>query len=57
MTDSYKPGYLESQSHRLILGRMGEGAELAATAVWLASPAGGYVTGQTIVVDGGLTIS
>jgi NAD(P)-dependent dehydrogenase (short-subunit alcohol dehydrogenase family) len=28
---------------------------LAATAVWLASPAAGYVTGQTIVVDGGLT--
>jgi NAD(P)-dependent dehydrogenase (short-subunit alcohol dehydrogenase family) len=25
--------------------------------VWLASAAGGYVAGQTIVVDGGLTIS
>jgi NAD(P)-dependent dehydrogenase (short-subunit alcohol dehydrogenase family) len=57
MTDEYKPGYLESQAHRLILGRMGDAAELAATAVWLASPAAGYVTGQTIVVDGGLTIS
>ncbi len=31
--------------------------ELAATAVWLASAAGGHVTGQTIVVDGGLTIT
>jgi len=30
---------------------------LAATAVWLASSAAGYVTGQTIVVDGGLTIA
>jgi NAD(P)-dependent dehydrogenase (short-subunit alcohol dehydrogenase family) len=57
MTDAYKPGYLESQSHRMLLGRMGEPSELAATAVWLASPAGGYVTGQTIVVDGGLTIT
>ena len=57
MTDAYKPGYLESQAHRLILGRMGDPAELAATAVWLASPAAGYVTGQTIVVDGGLTIT
>ena len=57
MTDEYKPGYLESQAHRLILGRMGDAAELAATAVWLASPAAGYVTGQTIVVDGGLTIT
>jgi NAD(P)-dependent dehydrogenase (short-subunit alcohol dehydrogenase family) len=57
MTDEYKPGYLESQSHRLLLGRMGDPAELAATAVWLAAPAGGYVTGQTIVVDGGLSIT
>lgn len=57
MTDEYKPGYLESQSHRLLLGRMGDPAELAATAVWLAAPAGGYVTGQTIVVDGGISIT
>jgi NAD(P)-dependent dehydrogenase (short-subunit alcohol dehydrogenase family) len=57
MTDEYKPGYLESQSHRLILGRLGDARELAASAVWLASAAGGYVTGQTIVVDGGLSIN
>jgi NAD(P)-dependent dehydrogenase (short-subunit alcohol dehydrogenase family) len=57
MTDEYKPGYLDSQAHRLILGRLGDARELAATAVWLASAAGGYVTGQTIVVDGGLTIT
>src|SRR5271169_1011893 len=57
MTDEYKPGYLESQAHRLVLGRLGDPRELAATAVWLASAAGGYVTGQTIVVDGGLTIT
>ena len=57
MTDEYKPGYLDSQLPRIVLGRMGDPAELAATAVWLASPAAGYVTGQTIVVDGGLTIT
>jgi NAD(P)-dependent dehydrogenase (short-subunit alcohol dehydrogenase family) len=57
MTDEYQPGYLDSQAHRLILGRLGDARELAATAVWLASAAGGYVTGQTIVVDGGLTIT
>jgi NAD(P)-dependent dehydrogenase (short-subunit alcohol dehydrogenase family) len=57
MTDEYKPGYLESQLPRVVLGRLGDCAELAATAVWLASPAGGYVVGQTIVVDGGLTIN
>jgi NAD(P)-dependent dehydrogenase (short-subunit alcohol dehydrogenase family) len=57
MTDEYDPGYLDSQAPRLVLGRLGDARELAATAVWLASAAGGYVTGQTIVVDGGLTIT
>ena len=57
MTDEYKPGYLETQLPRIVLGRLGDPAELAATAVWLASAAAGYVTGQTIIVDGGLTIT
>jgi NAD(P)-dependent dehydrogenase (short-subunit alcohol dehydrogenase family) len=57
MTDQYKPGYLESVIERSVLGRTGDPAELAATLVWLVSPAGGYVTGQTIVVDGGVTIT
>lgn len=57
MTDSYVPGYLESQLPRVLLGRTGEPAELAASAVWLASSAGGYVTGQTIAVDGGITVT
>ncbi|MDF2826613.1 MAG: short-chain dehydrogenase, partial [Mycobacterium sp.] len=33
MTDEYKPGYLESQMPRVVLGRTGDPAELAATAV------------------------
>lgn len=57
MTEQYKPGYLESVTQRVVLGRMGDPEELAATLVWLASDAGGYVTGQTIVVDGGVTIT
>ncbi|OZD10336.1 short-chain dehydrogenase [Rhodococcus sp. 06-235-1A] len=57
MTDSYQPGYLDSMAPRMILGRKGDPEELAATAVWLASDAGGYVTGQTIAVDGGVTIT
>ena len=57
MTDSYQPGYLDAQMSRVILGRTGEPAELAATAVWLASAAGAYVTGQTLAVDGGVTIA
>jgi NAD(P)-dependent dehydrogenase (short-subunit alcohol dehydrogenase family) len=57
MTDQYHEGYLDSQMPRVQLGRAGDPAELAATAVWLASPAGAYVTGQTIAVDGGFTIT
>ncbi|CCQ16369.1 short-chain dehydrogenase [Rhodococcus sp. AW25M09] len=57
MTDSYQPGYLDSMASRMILGRKGDPEELAATAIWLASDAGGYVTGQTIAVDGGITIT
>jgi NAD(P)-dependent dehydrogenase (short-subunit alcohol dehydrogenase family) len=57
MTDQYKPGYIESLKPRVLLGRMGDPAELAATLVWLASDAGGFVTGQTIVVDGGLSVT
>jgi hypothetical protein len=37
--------------------RMGESEDLAGAAVFLGSRAGAYVTGQTIVVDGGSTIS
>ncbi len=57
MTDQYRPGYLDSISHRIVLGRMGDPEELAATVLWLASAAGGYVTGQTLAVDGGFTIN
>jgi NAD(P)-dependent dehydrogenase (short-subunit alcohol dehydrogenase family) len=57
MTGQYPPGYLDAQMARLSVPRMGEAEELAATVVWLASDAAGYVTGQQIVVDGGVTIT
>ena len=57
MTDQYKPGYVESMTQRVLLQRMGDPAEIAATLVWLASDAAGFVTGQTIVVDGGFSIT
>ncbi len=38
------------------LRRIGEPHELAGIAVYLASPASAYMTGQTLVVDGGRTI-
>ena len=57
MTDQYPDGYLEQMNHRIPAGRKGEVRELAAALVFLASDAGGYVTGQTLAVDGGMTIT
>ncbi|HEY2878135.1 glucose 1-dehydrogenase [Nocardioides sp.] len=57
MTDQYPEGYLESMQVRLPAGRAGHPAELAATVVFLASDAAGYITGQTLAVDGGMTIT
>ena len=57
MTDQYPDGYLEAQMHRNPMGRKGDPRELAATAVFLASDAAGYSTGQTLPVDGGMTIT
>jgi NAD(P)-dependent dehydrogenase (short-subunit alcohol dehydrogenase family) len=55
MTEQFPDGYLESQLPRVPAGRAGDVEELAAALVFLASPAAGYVTGTTLVVDGGLT--
>ncbi|MDQ3615178.1 MAG: glucose 1-dehydrogenase [Actinomycetota bacterium] len=57
MTDQYPEGYLDRMNQRIPAGRKGEGRELAAALVFLASEAGGYVTGQALSVDGGMTIT
>ena len=57
MTDSYQPGYLDSQMPRVLMGRAGEPEELAAALIFLVSDAGGYVTGTTIPVEGGFLTS
>src|SRR5499427_1947191 len=68
--NSIAPGYFETDLNaaflkdpafnqrvvtRTALHRWGQPAEIAGAAVFLASAAGGYVTGQQIVVDGGFT--
>lgn len=51
------PGTLKAVTATTPLRRIGEPEEIAGAAVFLASRAGSFVTGQTIVVDGGATMS
>ena len=57
------PGFIDSLPEkedfrtRIPLGRYGTVQEIAATAAFLLSDAGGYISGQNIRVDGGLTRS
>ncbi|KAF1846377.1 putative short chain type dehydrogenase [Cucurbitaria berberidis CBS 394.84] len=47
--------YRKITQHNVPMGRMGEPEDVANAALWLASAASKYVTGQPLVVDGGLT--
>ncbi len=51
------PENLKRSTSRTPLGRIGEPDEIAGAAVLLASKAGTFMTGQTIVIDGGNTIT
>ncbi|HEV3174388.1 MAG TPA: glucose 1-dehydrogenase [Stellaceae bacterium] len=51
------PVVLEQSVSHAPLRRIGEPVEIAGTAVFLASKAGSFITGQAIVVDGGVTIA
>jgi 2-deoxy-D-gluconate 3-dehydrogenase len=50
-----RPGYREAALGRIPMRRFGTAEEVAAAVSYLVSPAAAYVTGQTLVLDGGLT--
>lgn len=50
------PDRLRGALSRIPVGRMGEPADMAGAALFLASPLAAYVVGQTLVVDGGLSL-
>ena len=50
------PETLKRSTQGAPLRRIGEPDEIAGAAVFLAAPAGSFMTGQTIVIDGGQTI-
>lgn len=49
--------FMKKRLSQTPLRRVGEVEEIAGVAVMLASKAGGFITGQNIIVDGGTTIS
>jgi 3-oxoacyl-[acyl-carrier protein] reductase len=50
------PDYQAEVAGRIPMRRLGEAAEVASCVTFLASPAASYVTGQTLVVCGGLSL-
>src|SRR5690606_8330914 len=51
------PAILKASSERAALKRIGQPDEIAGMAVLLASKAGAFLTGQTLIIDGGVMAS
>jgi 3-oxoacyl-[acyl-carrier protein] reductase len=56
MTDALNDKQRETILAAVPMARLGEGADVAAAVVYLASAAAGYVTGQTLHVNGGMAM-
>jgi glucose 1-dehydrogenase len=50
------PAKLQSLVRQIPLGRLGQPADVAGLAVFLASGDSNYITGTTYLIDGGLTV-
>jgi len=69
LVNAVAPGYIDTEMTRGIaeeakqalqaaipLGRLGQGADVAAAVLFLASDSASYITGQVLVVDGGMVM-
>jgi 3-oxoacyl-[acyl-carrier protein] reductase len=56
MTETLPDAQKEALNARIPMGRMGEGVDIGAAVAYLASKEAGYVTGQTIHVNGGMAM-
>ena len=56
MTDQITGQAKESLITKIPLGRIGSPSDIAASALFLASDEAGYITGQTLTVDGGMVM-
>lgn len=56
MTDVLPEAQKEALLGRIPIGKLGEGADIASAAVYLASREASYVTGQTLHVNGGMAM-
>jgi 3-oxoacyl-[acyl-carrier protein] reductase len=56
MFRSVREDYQQELEAKIPMGRVAEPSEIAACVIFLASPAASYVTGQTLVACGGMTL-
>jgi len=56
MTDVLPEAQKDALNQRIPMGRMGEGEDIGAAVAFLASKEAGYVTGQTLHVNGGMAM-
>jgi len=57
MTQKLKEEWKEELKKRIPLGRLGSPADVAEAVAFLASEEAGYITGQVLVIDGGMAMS